>query len=212
MLAFDIETGPLPDDQLPAFDRDSVSAPSNWKDPEKIERFKDEAEQAWRDKLALSPLTGRVVAIGFAIQGENRATIDGLDDDRSEASMLARWWNLWAQHRSGNVAGFNIAGFDLPFLVRRSLLLDVSVPSTVIDRRGYWHDSFIDLMRVWGCGDRHCFEKLDTLLKAFNLPGKTEGVEGKDFHKLWFADRPKAVEYLNDDVMGVLRLAEAMGV
>jgi hypothetical protein len=219
MLAFDIETGPLPDDQLPAFDRDRAQAPSNWKDPEKIERFKDEAEAAWREKLALSPLTGRVVAIGSWSTNENRFVVDGLNDEPgpeaaagSEASLLACWWNRWAAHRHSSVVGHCILTFDLPFLYQRSLLLGVAVAPLAIDRRGYWHESFVDTNRLWNCGERNAYTKLDTLLKAFGLPGKTEGVEGKDFHRLWFEDREKAVEYLNDDVMGVLRLAEAMGV
>lgn len=211
MLCFDIETGPLPDDQLPAFDRDAVSIPSNYKDPAKIEAKKDEAEAAWREKLALSPLTGRVVAIGWIVSGDTRPEIDGIEEGHDERGVLARWWNLWLQFRSTDVCGFNIVGFDLPFLYQRSLLLDVPMPSIVIDRRGYWHESFVDLMHRWTC-DRRSFVKLDVLCKAMGLPGKTDGVEGKDFHKLWETDRAKATEYLCDDVTAVKQLAERMGV
>lgn len=205
--AFDIETGPLPDDQLPEFDRDSVKL-GNLKDPGKIAEKLDQAEDAWRGKLALSPLTGRVLAIGWSQSDEGFSFVG--DDDEKE--ILQTFWLRWAELEHDRVFGFNLFGFDLPFIARRSMLLGVAVPSAAIDRRGYWHHSFVDLARVWQFGDRQSYVKLDVLAKAFGIQGKTEGVTGADFARLWEKDRQKAIEYLHDDVRIVWDLAEAMGL
>lgn len=209
MISFDIETGPLPDKQLPAFDRDSVKL-GNLKDPEKIKAKVDEAEATWRDRLALSPLTGRVLAIGYMELGEEPGILVGKDE--SEKDMLRCFWDLWLKSKHELHVGFNIFGFDLPYLFRRSLLNGVRVPNGAIDRRGYWHESFCDLLNVWRAGNRQEWVSMDALAAAFGLEGKTEGVSGKDFAGLWFRDRPKAIEYLKRDIELPLELAEAMGV
>ena len=80
-LIFDIETGPLPENELlammPAFDPADVKS-GNLKDPAKIAEKIAEAEANHRrdfiGRAALDPLTGRVVAIGvmtFDARGEN---------------------------------------------------------------------------------------------------------------------------------------------
>jgi 3'-5' exonuclease len=214
VIVFDIETGPLPADQLPPFDRESVSAPSNWKDPEKIAKYKDEAEAAWREKLALSPLTGRVVALGLLDTEEpgGRVHVYGIGDGiaNTEETVLQMFWAWFRDRRAVPIVGFNIFGFDLPFLYRRSLLLGVPVPHYAINPSGYWYESFVDLMRVWACGDRGLFVKLDTLCQAFGVQGKLEGVSGKDFAGLWESDPVKAIEYLTADVHATKALAEKM--
>lgn len=73
-IFFDIETGPLPENELaalmPPFDPSEVKT-GNIKDPEKIAAKIAEAEvnhkRDFIEKAALDPLTGRVVAIGLLI-------------------------------------------------------------------------------------------------------------------------------------------------
>lgn len=207
LVAFDIETGPLPDDLLPAFDRDSVKL-GNLRDPEKIEAKLEAAEEEFASRFALFPMTGRVLCIGWQEVGDQPR----LFDQESERDLLQSFWIDWHQHKAGNVVGHNIFGFDLPFLCRRSLIVGVDIPPTVIDRRGYWHESFVDLMKVWQFGNRQDYVKLEALGQAFELGGKTEGVSGADFASLWESDRSKATEYVFRDVELTLQIAEAMGV
>ena len=70
MFAFDIETVPLADALAAPFSRDSVSPPSNYKNPEAIEGFYVKAEATWRASrvkaCSLNPRLGRIVAINNA--------------------------------------------------------------------------------------------------------------------------------------------------
>ena len=61
-IFFDIETGP--DGQSASAQMPEFSAPSNWKDPEKIAAKIADQEETWWEKLALNPLTGETPAIG----------------------------------------------------------------------------------------------------------------------------------------------------
>lgn len=246
MLVFDIETGPLPEDQLRPlfedqfqppphpgeFDPESVKV-GNLKDQAKkdakiaearaaheaaVQNYEANVQQAkaewWMDllsKAALSPLTGRILAIGYRNADNGKQAIDG---DESETVILENFWRKYHQCRSASrrMCGFNILGFDVPFVVRRSWLLGVDVPDTVIEKGRYLDGHvFIDLMQLWGCGNRE-YIQLDALTKAFGIGGKPEGINGGDFARLWTTDRDAAEAYLANDLDLETKLAARLGV
>jgi hypothetical protein len=211
LLFFDIETEPLPRNQLVdlqpapvAFDPYAVKA-GNIKDPvklaEKIEacRIAHEADQLravteFYERAALSPVTGRVLAIGYRRAGcEGVEIIDHLD----EAKTLTEFWGLMADHTPSTPCGFNCLDFDLPFLVRRSWLHEVRSPKWI--REGmWWNRGILDLRLIWTFGDKRGPGSLNDVAKFFGLPPKLG--EGKDFSALFHTDKPKAIEYLTRDV------------
>ena len=257
-IVIDIETAPLPDDQivdlLPEFDESKIKNPGTF-DPSavKLGAIKDEAKKQAKidecrqkhqaavekyetdlanaqaehranciDRAALSSTTGRIVAIGIYDPARNRTAI--LHNDNDEAEMLRQWWTIYDRGRTlakETFVGFNIEGFDIPFLIQRSRILDVDVPPGIYDRsRRYLSDHFIDLMKVWTCGQYGQSIKLDLLAKTLGVGGKqvdAEGkkITGKDFSRLWFGsveDRQKAVEYLTNDLMMTAGVARKLGV
>ncbi len=199
---FDIETGPRPEadiiDLAPEF-----KAPANYKDKDKIAAAIEEQKQEWLQRAALSAVTGRVLAVGWWQDGET--TIIGEDD---EAETLRRVWEMVAAAgREGRtVVGFNSNRFDIPFMTRRSWALGVDVPSGVYGARGYVNGlAFLDLMDEWACGDRQATIKLDTLAKFLGC-GQKNG-SGAEFAGLWETDRPKALEYLRNDILITVKVA-----
>lgn len=229
MYIFDIETGPLPDDQLFSlvepfpefreFDPDSVKC-GNLKDQEKIaakiaearaahngsyQRAKAEYERETRGKAALSALTGRVLAIGIRATNTNESQI--LEGDETE--IVGRFLRGMAGKHS--LVGYNIHGFDLPFLVQRAYILGLKVDRSIfLDHGRYWKSQFIDLMQLWCAGGRTTFPKLDTVLKACGLP--TKNGDGADFAALYAADKEAAIAYLKNDLEVEYQLAVRMGV
>jgi hypothetical protein len=238
-IHFDIETGPRPWPEIEQFfeppeppgefDPKSIKL-GNLKDPAKIAEKMAAAksahaaevaghgaavEQARREFVsgaALSPITGRVLAIGTARDGET--TIIG-DGKRTEADLLETFWQLYRRsaESKGTLVGFNIFGFDLPFLIRRSWMLDVDVPDDVIRNRR-WSPVFVDLMDVWGCGAYKAMVSLDTVARFFGVGGKPNDVDGGMFASLW--ENPdthqQAVEYLKNDMAMTMAVARKMGV
>lgn len=202
---FDIETGPRSRDEIlacaPAF-----KAPANYKDPDKIAAAIAEQEDEFVERAALCASTGCVHAIGLRKDGETRI----LSDECGERDMLRLFWT-WVEGcaRGGYaIIGFNIARFDIPFLVRRSWALSVKPADGVIAAYGRLHPAFVDLYQEWQCGDRSASISLDRLCRMFGIPGKNGN--GKDFARLWKEDRKKAEEYLTNDIMVTLRVAERM--
>jgi hypothetical protein len=220
-IIFDVETGPLAESELvammPAFDPAEVKC-GNLKDPAKIAEKIAEAEANHRrdffDKAALDPLTGRVIAIGMVLADghqdfdEGKFVIIGHDD---EARTLREFWEALRgdMGRVNPVIGFNIHGFDLPFLIRRSWKHRVTVPFGI--RRGrYWSDQVCDLRDCWQLGDRQARGSLDSIARHLGVGAKNG--DGKAFAELWQTNRQQAEAYLRNDIQLTAKVADALGI
>jgi hypothetical protein len=169
------------------------------------------------DKAALNAGTGQVLAVGYfsAATGLKKIKFNTntLDDD-CERSLLTEFWQCVKEvgfGRGHKLAGHNIHGFDLPFLVRRSWLLQVPIPEDLFAGNGrYWHECFVDTMRLWSCTAYNGFTKLDDLAAYLGVPGKNGN--GADFHRLFKTDLKAATAYLAQDLMLTWTVAERLGV
>jgi len=225
-IVFDLETGPLAESELsallPPFDPAEVKT-GNLKDPAKIAEKIAEAEANHRrdfiERAALDPLTGRVIAIGvmrYDAKGETptkfgkggKFSIIGHDD---EARTLREFWELTRGEmgRLNPIVGFNIFGFDLPFLFRRSWKHRVPVPFGI--RRGrYWGEQLLDLRDCWQLGDRQARGSLDTIARHLGVGAKNG--DGKAFAALWQSDRKQAEAYLRNDIELTALVADALAI
>ncbi len=204
-LILDIETGPLPDEQLTPF-LPKIEPPSNYKDPAKIEAYIAEKTAEAKDRAALSALTGQVLAVGVK-EGEDEPSTFS----HSEKESLQVVWNYWTGF-GGRIIGHNIAGFDIPFLVRRSYHHGIRVPADVMQGR-YLSHRIIDTMTFWDMGTKERIS-LDNFARFLGVGQKPEGVSGKDFAKLYSdpATRDQALNYLRNDLELTEAVARKMGI
>ena len=166
------------------------------------------------DKAALSPVTGQVVAIGYLWTDTG---IQVLDHSRPEGAMLETFWHNVEEaiHSSIVCVGHNIEGFDLPFAVQRSWMLDVDVPcwmttGTQHDRRRWFGDTMIR----WSQGARGpaSWVKLDLLARLLGVGQKPDDVDGGMFAGLLKTDPEKALAYLANDLVMTRGVAERLGL
>jgi len=210
-ILFDIETGARPQTELDAI-RPEFEAPRNLKDPAKIAAAIEEKQDEWLAKAALCASTGRVVAIGVCTLPSNVTSIIGTENPADEARVIADFWHIVRKNPRARLVGFNSNSFDLPFLLRRSLLLGVPFPADIRDGR-YWNRRCIDLMEAWTLGIYGERISLERLSKAFGLEGKNG--HGTDFCRLWEGspqERSEARAYLLNDINLTARLAVKLGV
>lgn len=80
------------------------------------------------ERAALDAITGQVVAIGYS---GKKAQVDGISESRSEATIISAFWKSYTTLAGSGrkLVGFNIADFDIPFLVQR--LESNRIPSCV---------------------------------------------------------------------------------
>lgn len=210
-IIFDIETGPLPEAELaamcPPFDPDAVKL-GNTKDPEKVKARIDEARSShfadFCADAALDPLKGRVLCIGLYYPLVGQFHYYGQDDERE---LLEAFWAAYRSHEwdEWQLFGFNIFGFDLPFLIKRSWKHNILPPCLREGR--YWSNHLVDLMESWVLGDRRpeARRSLGAICQHLGL-GQKSG-SGADFAGLWATDRSKAKDYLKNDLQLTAKLA-----
>ena len=214
---FDIETAPLPDDQLDQFapSRDpfdfAAVKTGNLKDQAKIvakvasaekahEAAEDAKQDEWRKRCTLDAKTSRVLAIGMWQGDEYCIAVDsernGIDCERQ--TLLTFWQELSkALEKGRRVYGWNILGFDFPFVIQRSVINQVRIPVNI--DIPLWRNHWIrDLQDIWTGGKGYC--KLDLCARAMGIEGKQD-LSGKLPHEIFAEDREAFLDYLKQDVI-----------
>lgn len=172
-------------------------------------------EAAFIERAALNAGTGQVLAIGYFSKSANKRKISGnlSCDDDGEREVLRLLWETVAEVGLGKghrIVGHNIHGFDLPFVMRRSWLLSVPMPDGLMTNGRYFHDCFVDTMKLWNCGTYNGYTGLNELAGYLGLPGKNGN--GAEFARLWKTDRKAAIAYLANDLEVTHAVAERLGV
>ena len=200
-IAFDIETIPNSGmiNRLPAIE---VKA-GNLKDPAKIAEKEAAAKAEQIDKMALSPLYGRVCA-WVAVEDENAVHKECIhaDSDAEETRIIEAAFETLAGNR---VVTYNGNGFDLPFLYRRAVLLGMDtrqfgMPTLAEMTARYNNKHHVDIMQVW-CGFGN-FEKLDNIAGALLDDHKIK-IDFRDFAEMikTAEGRNKLFQYCSQDVI-----------
>lgn len=169
MLTIDLESfrDTLPDNYM-QYKIGTISAPSNYKDPEKIEKYIADAKAEAMSKLALSPLTGRVILIGLMFDKDPSLTgqtsyyigkkpvwyypIQG-----DEKAILNTFWMIFSKYTLNevDVVSFNGKAFDLPFIMNRTLINGLTMPRKISMQEylnKYRHTPHMDVYNWFGSG------------------------------------------------------------
>jgi DNA polymerase elongation subunit (family B) len=226
-VVFDVETGPLDDDLIQSMfvpkSKEEFVGAQRWK-PETVDakysEYLTSALSEFKSKAALKAISGTVLAIGY--KSLEKTLIHGVGESIAgivldEREVINRFWNNYKNLResSRNIIGFNIEGFDLPFLVQRSFILGITVPRSLFQNLRYLDSIFVDLRKVWCAGQWNGEGTLDQICKACGLGSKSEGeVKGANFYEYWRCsqeDREKAKGYLVNDLDMTWALADRLG-
>ena len=213
-LVIDIETIPnmdvidlLPEPKADARLKDLVKIAAD------IERKKAEAV----GKMGLDPNFGRVCAIGYAERpdgGQPATRDDHMSEatDEEEARILAAFWQ--AVRVCDRIGSFNGAGFDIPFILRRSWLLGVRPTrkfETVPWRCATGESNHVDVRLALSLGDAKAKGTMDLYGKLKLGRGKTDGMDGSQVWDYWREGRVDEIrEYCRGDCATTLDLLESL--
>lgn len=187
-----------------------VSAPANYKDPEKIAAYIADAQKTQADKAALFAWTARIVALGWIdAQGEHCELVRDEAEERAALGRLAR--AVWRDDDRfvQPVIGFNHRVFDLPVILARSLLLGVKFPPLNLDRYRTPHTDLLEKLTWYGAIPAR---SLKWYARRFGIP-VDDAVNGADIAALVAAGDWPAIEAHNrSDLRLTQALAERLGV
>ena len=206
-VTFDIET--IPNTSMIArLPKPDVKA-GNLKDPAKIAEKEAAARAEQIEKMALSPLWGRVCAWVGAEDAETvHAECLTAETDAEEARIVEEAFRTLSK---GRIVTYNGKAFDLPFLYRRAVLLGIDPREfgmpTLADLTSKYssENRHIDIMVVW-CGFGQ-FEKLDNIAAAM-LEDHKITIDFHDFPKMIETQKGRKIllDYCKQDVLLTQRI------
>lgn len=213
---FDIETAPLPDSEIP---------------PALVEKLREgttEDSEEWREQLGLFSLSARVVVIGMLNPETRRGLVlydnehgeldpvrfDGPIDAEftliggDETEVLTQFWTHVARYR--RVITYNGRGFDVPFLMQRSLVREVPISVDLMPPRYQLNRNHLDLQDVLSLFRATRPYGLAPWTQAIGASSPKEGsVAGAEVGAAFAAGRTREIaEYCARDVVATARLAE----
>jgi hypothetical protein len=203
-LILDIETAPI--DNVAAF-IEPADAPSNYRDPLKIEEYVRTKEREQIERAALDVDLCRVIALGVMVSPDSVPLVRLAHDETDERNMLQMFFNLSDE---AFFLGFNILDFDLPVLLRRALYLQVNAPRIALDK--YRHPRVIDLMQELSWNGKIRYRSLAFYCRRFGISATDDDVESRRVPELFAAEQFDAVkEHVRCDVLQVAGLAARLG-
>lgn len=194
--------------------------PANLKDPSKIAEAVKAAKEEQQSKAALDMDTAVIVSIGMmdAATGKQKILVNsdlltGDEDERvmylNEGQMLKEFWRM-AHEYGGRIIGYNVLGFDLPIILRRSFALGVKA-SIMLNLAKYRVEPVTDLMQIlynWGASK---YRGLKLVSKLYLGEDDSDNVDGADVAAMVESgDAEALIAYQSRDLVLTRRLFEAM--
>lgn len=187
-----------------------VSAPSNYRDPDKIAAYEQDAKRETLAKAALDVDLARIIAVGLKVP--DQPTFVMTLHNTSEAQMLTTVWETWHDYRDRQpmLVTFNGLGYDVPLLLRRSLYLGIQAPYISCDK--YRHPQQLDLMAILSMDGKLKYHGLQFYLQRFGYPKAGTDITGAEIAARYAAGDWDAIEqHCRQDVEGTAWLAERIG-
>lgn len=208
-LVFDIETSVIPG--AAAFCGE-VQAPAHYKNEEAIASYVTKKSEKELSQAATDPDLCRIVTICWKEPGDDRVLGYLARDDEEERRMLEKFWLRIRSKTRGikTLVGYNIHGFDLPVLLRRSLYLNVQPPDIHIKR--YKVDHTVDLMQVLSFDGRLTYRKKEFYLRrlGIDIPNPCSGADVPGL--IAMGDYDTVLAHCKADVEGEYQMALRLGV
>lgn len=186
ILVIDIETVPM----TAAYNELSNSMQQQWdKKAINIQKYlNDEVSNIdlFKDKAGIYAEFGKVVCIsmGYFTANEDHLElrIKTIAND-NEKQLLDTFLDLIKpfekKHKSILFCGHNIKEFDLPYLCRRIMIHQLSLPKC-LQLAGVrpWNNPHLDTLELWRFGDYKHFVSLDLLASIFNVASSKQDMDG----------------------------------
>jgi len=184
-IYIDLETIPCQSPEYRAKVRENIKPPATIKKPESILAWMEENAESATDeavaKTSFDPAHGHICCLSFAIGDEPVAYYEArtVDDERH---ILSNFYAALPKMGMARFIGHNVTAFDMRFILCRSIVLGVNIPTIIPRDIKPWSQEIFDTMTAWA-GARGTIGQ-DRLAEALGLSGKGD-FNGSMVAKAW---------------------------
>lgn len=210
MITFDIETLPTTDERVIAQLAASIKPPGTIKKQESKDTWMQENyDIVLKEKIADTALNGAYGRIACIAWRDDNGTVFNTLKHLSESEIIKVFYDQILGAKE--FCGHNIAGFDLPFLKHRSMILGIKPSSGILHAMNAkpWDDCIKDTMLMWS-SDKNKMIKLETLLWLFDIKHEFHDFDGSMVAETWPVDPQKVIDYCVADVKAEYELYNRM--
>ena len=208
ILFLDIETV----SQHPSFDL----VPNEWKDlwSKKAEALlrnrEEETVESIYARAGIYAEFGKIICISCGVingTGVNKKMVIKSyygDDEKVLLEEFADMLRKWANDPSKYLCAHNGKEFDFPYLCRRMIINNISIPS-ILNTAGKkpWEVTHLDTMELWKFGDFKNYTSLNLLAHTLGIPTPKDDIDGSMVGEVYWKEKnlERIATYCQKDVV-----------
>jgi hypothetical protein len=210
ILFIDIETVPCENN----FDQLDPEMQELWDLKTQYQRKDDFTPEEFYDRAGIWAEFGKIVCISagyFTTKGDVRNfRVTSFFGD--EVKILNDFNNLINNHFNLTqhiLCGHNIKEFDIPFLARRMIINQISIPQKLnLFGKKPWEIPHLDTLELWKFGDYKNFTSLKLLTKILGIPSPKGDIDGSQVGHVYYIDKDidRIITYCEKDVIAVAQI------
>lgn len=158
---------------------------------------------------------GKIVCIGVGFfyfdKAEEKFRITSISGN--EAEILKKFFNVlqsFQGERQKFLCGHNIKEFDIPFICRRALILDVKLPAMLSNLQNVkpWESPLLDTLQLWRFGDYKNYVSLNLLAHVLKIQSSKNDIDGADVARVFYQEKnlERIISYCKRDVITTARI------
>ena len=179
----------------------------------------EDERDGWRRKAAIYAEFGRIVCVSLGVlkKDENLIRIKTISHDDEKvvleqvSEVVEKSTTNLEIHR---LCGHNIKEFDVPYLCRRMLANNMTLPSAldIGGMKNYMIKHLIDTLDMWKFGDYKHYTSLNLMSEVLGIPSSKDDIDGSQVHDVYFKDHAldRIGQYCAKDVLSTMRVYGAL--
>ncbi len=213
ILFLDIETVPqyadyhsLPKEWLALWDLKSASL---------LKYHEEETTETIYHRAGIYAEFGKIICISCGViqgSGDTKKIILKSfygDDEKLVLSDFCEMIKKWSGSDQKYLCAHNGKEFDYPYLCRRLIINNLSVPSILnISGKKPWEVAHFDTLELWKFGDYKNYTSLNLLAHALGIPTPKDDIDGSVVWSVYWNDKnlTRIVTYCQKDVITVAQI------
>jgi len=179
----------------------------------------EEAAEAYTDKAGIYAEFGKIICIsvGLVYRDKDSKKLSVrlksfADDDEKKlledfSELLNQHYNHPAKHY---LCGHNIREFDVPYVCRRMLVNQLSLPALldIAGKKPWETKHLIDTLEFWKFGDYKNYTSLKLLAAVFGFPSPKDDIDGSEVGRVYWEEKDlkRIAKYCEKDVLATVQL------
>jgi len=203
IVFIDIETAPAD----PDFNEESRLYPAWEYDQLKQEINADQITTNYFNKSALYAEYAIIVCISIGLVREGKIVLKSLYGPEKEILEKFHGTLIKAANPKSWLCGHTITGFDIPFLIKRSIINGVPLHNWLdVAHLKPWELPYLDVSVLWR-GPAFYRSSLIAMCTALGLPSPKQEISGKDVGRYFYKGKIKKIcAYCEQDVIAVINI------